>query len=152
MWNDSSEVLFETFDDFVRSLWNTFPDLQTKADVQEEMVLATRAKDEGLSEFGHRAWLQSEQMQRTGAVGGATRAKADRQPRFRFNGGQQANQTVSVEDGSLRQRRREMVCYNSTISRPTPRSRSLTDRSAARASGTATKQRIISANGKKWPS
>lgn len=37
VWNDSSDVLFENFDDFVRSLMNTFPDLTTKADIQEEL-------------------------------------------------------------------------------------------------------------------
>lgn len=53
-WHDLSRVLHQTMEEFEGQLLATFPDLMTVADVHEQMVTATRAKDEGLQNFCHR--------------------------------------------------------------------------------------------------
>lgn len=53
-WNDSGRRLYQSFEEFSQNLRSTFPDLQTDADVHEELVRTNRNKNENLLHFCHR--------------------------------------------------------------------------------------------------
>lgn len=54
IWNESSSPHYASFVEFANQLRATFPDLQTEADVHEELVRATREPNENLQSFCHR--------------------------------------------------------------------------------------------------